>query len=58
MNDVYCAYCKRHQDAMNTLQNAQQTRPEVVGFLQVKNDITSVGSTQIYLFIPIKKIVM
>ena len=36
MNDVYCAYCKRHQDAMNTLQNAQQTRPEVVEFLQVK----------------------
>ncbi|KAI8140418.1 hypothetical protein BJV82DRAFT_217373 [Fennellomyces sp. T-0311] len=37
MDDVYCAYCKRHQDAMNTLQNAQQTRPEVAKFLQTCN---------------------
>ncbi|KAI7853013.1 hypothetical protein BDC45DRAFT_173780 [Circinella umbellata] len=38
MDDVYCAYCKRHQDAMNTLQNAQQTRSEVVEFLQLCNN--------------------
>ncbi|KAJ8657103.1 hypothetical protein O0I10_007183 [Lichtheimia ornata] len=34
IEQVYCTYCKRHQDVINALNHAQQTRAEVQSFLK------------------------
>lgn len=38
IEQVYCTYCKRHQDVINALNHAQQSRAEVQSFLKVMTE--------------------